>query len=110
MTVLATACALALLTTPVSAHPWIGPNTPFTPSATYLALGDSVTFGYLESTVVPTPNYSNQAYFRGYPERLAKELHARVVNPSCPGETSASLINAKAPSNGCENAVVGYRT
>src|SRR5438309_5288209 len=113
MTVLATACALALLAAPVSADPAIGPNTPFTPSATYLALGDSVTFGYLESTVVPTPNYRNQAYFRGYPEHLAKELHAKVVNPSCPGETSASLINARAQSNGCENSLgskIGYRT
>jgi lysophospholipase L1-like esterase len=39
-----------------------------------------------------------------------------VVNPACPGETSASLINASAPSNGCENSPsptdpnVGYRT
>jgi lysophospholipase L1-like esterase len=112
-TVLATVCAFALLIAPAMARPAIGPNTPFTPGATYLALGDSVTFGYLESTVVPTPNYKNQAYFLGYPEHLAKELHANVVNPSCPGETSASLINPKAQSNGCENSLgskVGYRT
>ena len=60
-----------------------------------------------------TPPYTNQRYFLGYPEHLAKDLHATVVNPSCPGETSASLINAKAQSNGCENALhgaVGYRT
>ena len=111
--VLAMVCALALYAAPASARPAIGPNTPFTPGSTYLALGDSVTFGYLESTVTPAPNYNHQGYFLGYPEHLAKDLHATVVNPSCPGETSASLINVKAQSNGCENAphaAVGYRT
>jgi lysophospholipase L1-like esterase len=109
---LVTAFALALYVTPASAA-ILGPGTAFTPGSTYLALGDSVTFGYLESTVVPTPPYHDQAYFVGYPEHLATELHAKVVNPSCPGETSASLINAKAQSNGCENSLgskVGYRT
>jgi lysophospholipase L1-like esterase len=112
-TVLATACAFALLIAPATARPAIGPHTPFVPGATYLALGDSVTFGYLESTVVPTPNYKNQAYFLGYPEHLAKDLHATVVNAACSGETSASLINPRAQSNGCENSLgskVGYRT
>ena len=111
--VLAMVCALVLYTAPASARPAIGPNTPFTPGSTYLALGDSVTFGYLESTVTPAPNYTHQGYFLGYPEHLAKDLHATVVNPSCPGETSASLINNQAQSNGCENTLrgkVGYRT
>ena len=109
---LVTAFALALYVTPASAA-ILGPGTAFTPGSTYLALGDSVTFGYLENTVVPTPPYHDQAYFLGYPEHLAKELHAKVVNAACSGETSASLINAKAQSNGCENALgskVGYRT
>jgi lysophospholipase L1-like esterase len=109
---LVTAFALALYVTPASAA-ILGPGTAFTPGSRYLALGDSVTFGYLENTVVPTPPYHDQAYFLGYPEHLATELHAKVVNPSCPGETSASLINARAQSNGCENSLgakVGYRT
>jgi lysophospholipase L1-like esterase len=109
---LVTALALALYVTPASAV-ILGPSTAFTPGSTYLALGDSVTFGYLENTVVPAPRYHDQAYFLGYPEHLAKELHAKVVNPACPGETSASLINAKAQSNGCENSLggaAGYRT
>lgn len=84
-----------------------------TPGSTYLALGDSVTFGYLEPTVVPTPNYHHPGHFLGYPELIGAELKVKVVNASCPGETSASLIDVHAQSNGCENAPgskVGYRT
>jgi hypothetical protein len=32
-------------------------GAPVVPGSRYLALGDSVTFGYEESTVVPAPNY-----------------------------------------------------
>jgi lysophospholipase L1-like esterase len=75
-----------------------------TPGSRWLSLGDSVTFGYMESTVVPAPNYRNAASFVPYPEQLAAQLQLKVTNPACPGETSASLINQNAPSNGCENA------
>ena len=102
--VLAAMCAFALFTGVAAARPAIGPDTPFTPGSTYLALGDSVTFGYQESTVVPAPNYHKPASLPGYPEHLAKALHSPVVNAACPGETSASLIDVKAPTNGCENA------
>jgi lysophospholipase L1-like esterase len=78
-------------------------NLPVVPGSQYLALGDSVTFGYMEPTVVPAPNYANAASFPGYPEQLGARLRLSVANASCPGETSASLINASAPSNGCEN-------
>ena len=87
-------------------HPAITPHTAINQDSTYLALGDSVTFGFEESQVVPAPNYQDASSFIGYPEQFGAELHLNVVNPSCPGETSASLINATAPSNGCEN---GYR-
>lgn len=79
-------------------------NLPVVPRSQYLALGDSVTFGYMEPTVVPAPNYGNAASFAGYPEQLGARLRLSVANASCPGETSASLINASAPSNGCENS------
>jgi lysophospholipase L1-like esterase len=62
-----------------------------------------VTFGYMESSVVPAPNYADAASFLGYPEQLAARLHLSVANPACPGETSSSLVNAAGPSNGCEN-------
>jgi lysophospholipase L1-like esterase len=82
------------------------PAAPVTSGSEYLALGDSVTFGYEEPQVVPAPNYSDASSFIGYPEQLGAELHLKVANASCPGETSASLVNASAPSNGCES---GYR-
>jgi lysophospholipase L1-like esterase len=92
----------------------ITPTTPITKGSTYLALGDSVTFGYEESGVVPTPNYQDAASLVGYPEILGSELHLKVVNAACPDETSSSLVNNTAQSNGCENTPgkgnVGYRT
>jgi lysophospholipase L1-like esterase len=77
---------------------------PLTRGSLYLALGDSVTFGYQEPNVVPAPNYRNASSFLGYPEHLGAELHLRIINTACPGETSASLIDPSAPSNGCENS------
>jgi lysophospholipase L1-like esterase len=82
-------------------------NTPVIRGSRYLALGDSVTFGYQEATVVPAPNYHDATNFLGYPEHLGRQLHLKITNASCPGETSGSLINVSTLSNGCEN---GYRT
>jgi lysophospholipase L1-like esterase len=85
---------------------------PVVPGSRYLALGDSVTFGYEEAQVVPAPNYHNAASFPGYPEQFGAGLRLTVANAGCPGETSSSLINASAVSNGCENVVGkpgGYR-
>jgi len=79
----------------------------------YLALGDSVAFGYVPPNAVPAPNYRSAHSFVGYPEFLAQELDEHVSNASCPGETSASMLVAGAASNGCENSPgssVGYRT
>ena len=87
--------------------PTITTHTPVTRGSTYLALGDSVTFGYEESTVVSAPNYDDASSFIGYPELLGSELHLAVVNAACPGETSASLIDASVQSNGCENSPGG---
>ena len=79
----------------------------------YLALGDSVAFGYRPIAVTPLEGYLNPANFTGYPEDLAKALRVRLVNASCPGETTSSMINSAAPSNGCESGVrggPGYRS
>jgi lysophospholipase L1-like esterase len=80
---------------------------------TYLALGDSVAFGYVPPQAVPAPNYSDPRSFVGYPEDVARALHIPVSNASCPGETTASFFVPGAPSNGCENSPgssIGYRT
>jgi len=79
----------------------------------YLALGDSVAFGYVPPDAAPAPNYDDPHSFVGYPELLAGQLHEHVANASCPGETTASMLDASAQSNGCENSLgspVGYRT
>jgi lysophospholipase L1-like esterase len=75
----------------------------------YLALGDSIAFGYRPA---PWADYRNPANFSSYPEDLAAVLKMSVVNAACPGETSASMINPRAPSNGCETnarGAPGYR-
>jgi lysophospholipase L1-like esterase len=83
--------------------PAVTPRTAVSGGSLYLALGDSVTFGYQEPSVVPAPNYRDASSFLGYPEQLGAELHLRVVNAACPGETSASLINPAAQNLGCES-------
>ncbi|MEV7092461.1 SGNH/GDSL hydrolase family protein [Amycolatopsis sp. NPDC051045] len=79
----------------------------------YLALGDSVAFGYRPGAVTPRSDYLNAANFRGYAEKYASLRGLRLANASCPGETTASMLTAGAQSNGCENSLgspVGYRT
>ena len=96
-----------------SVRPFHGPFHGFHAHGTYLALGDSVAFGYVPPEAVPAPNYNDPRSFVGYPELLARRLHMRDVNASCPGETTASMLVAGAQSNGCENSLgspVGYRT
>ena len=56
----------------------------------YLALGDSIAFGYRPA---PWADYRNAANFAAYPEDLAAALKLNLVNAACPGETSASMIN-----------------
>jgi lysophospholipase L1-like esterase len=76
---------------------------------TYLALGDSVPFGYIGNAEALYPDPDN---FVGYPDLLAEELHLRLINASCPGETTDSFIDPEEQSNGCENSPgspIGYR-
>jgi lysophospholipase L1-like esterase len=80
--------------------------------AGYLAIGDSVAFGYRPSQVTPPATYQDAANFVGYPEVLARLALLHLANASCPGETTASMVRAGAQSNGCENSVGspdGYR-
>jgi lysophospholipase L1-like esterase len=91
---------LALVAAPAAA----ARRAPVTRGSTYLALGDSVPFGFQEASVVPAPDYAHARNFTGYPELVGQALHLHVANAACPGETSASLVNASAPSNGCEDA------
>ena len=95
--------ALAAPTGEQSSHDTAGDRT-------YLALGDSVPFGFIGNAPSLYPDPDN---FVGYPDLLADDWDLRLVNASCPGETTASFIDADAQSNGCANSLdpsgLGYR-
>jgi lysophospholipase L1-like esterase len=79
-------------------------------SASYLALGDSVPFGYRGNQ--PPELYQIPQLFVGYPEIVAHDFRIAELNASCPGETTDSFIDQNAQSNGCENSLgspIGYR-
>lgn len=104
--------AMALAMAACSSQPSAGPQpTVYAPPVAqirgepgYLALGDSIAFGYRPA---PWADYRSQADFSGYPEDLAAALKLTVVNAACPGETSASMIDPRAPSNGCQTNASG---
>src|SRR3954466_225220 len=105
--------AVVLLAVTAAGAASADPVTGSDANGTYLALGDSVAFGYVPAAAVPAPNYFDAHSFVGYPELLAQQLNERVSNASCPGETTASMLVAGAQSNGCENSLgspVGYST
>jgi lysophospholipase L1-like esterase len=100
---------LAVVVPSAVAHP----SHPAQRANGYLALGDSVAFGYRPPAVTPTSAYLNANNFGGYAEDLAGFDTLQLANASCPGETSASMVTAGAQSNGCENSLgspAGYRT
>lgn len=85
------------------------PSSAASEQGAYLALGDSVPFGYRGGA---TAEFSDAANFVGYPQLVGEELGLEVINASCPGETTASFLDAKAQSNGCGNTLqsdFGYR-
>jgi hypothetical protein len=66
------------------------------PPPPYLALGDSVAFGYS-----PLVDPSDSHNFSGYPTPAARALKLSLTNASCSGETSGHFIDLSAPDNGC---------
>jgi lysophospholipase L1-like esterase len=84
--------ALALL--------WLAPTASAAkPQRTYLALGDSLAFGYSQAkfnSLLPNPNPA--AFNTGYVDDFGNVLrlfHRKlaIVNDGCPGETTDSFIN-----------------
>lgn len=72
--------------------------------APYLALGDSVTFGFVAHPTPPPGGgdpYKNAANFVGYPTYVGNTLGLSTTNASCTGETSGSFLDLKAADNGC---------
>jgi lysophospholipase L1-like esterase len=91
---------------PVNPHP-VTPR----PVSTYLALGDSISFGYSEQVFnenVPndSPSYFEEGFTNDFAQDLARGSEAgrglTLVNDGCPGETSNGLIG--------ENAALGGKT
>jgi len=66
----------------------------------YLALGDSVTFGFsplLEDPWIPSR-------FVGYPEIIERRTETTTTNLGCPGQTAQALVSLHAVDNGCFRA------
>lgn len=64
----------------------------------YLALGDSVAFGYITNAGF---EYINPENFVAYADYVSNALDLHVTNASCPGETTASFLSAAGADNGC---------
>jgi hypothetical protein len=67
------------------------------PPPPYLALGDSVAFGFS-----PLVDPSDPHDFSGYPTPAARALKESLTNAACPGETSTHFIDSTSTNdNGC---------
>ena len=64
----------------------------------YLALGDSVSFGFITSAGF---EYVNPDNFIGFPDYVGQALKLHTSNAACPGETSGSFLSSTAPDDGC---------
>jgi lysophospholipase L1-like esterase len=63
----------------------------------YLALGDSVPFGFNPDPAL----WSNAANFTGYPEIVAERLNIGDVNATCPGEATGGFLSLTGTDNSC---------
>ena len=70
------------------------PNNVFK-NTRYLALGDSIAFGYNPTVPVNLNNY------HGYPQFVSIGIFQKIANASCFGETSGSFLSTTAPDFGC---------
>ena len=64
----------------------------------YLALGDSVSFGFITNAGF---EYVNPENFIGFPDYVGHALKLHTSNAACPGETSGSFLSSTAPDDGC---------
>jgi lysophospholipase L1-like esterase len=64
----------------------------------YLALGDSVVFGYITQAGF---EYGNPHNFVGYPDYVGRALDFTTTNASCPGEATGGFISGTGADNGC---------
>jgi lysophospholipase L1-like esterase len=64
----------------------------------YLALGDSVAFGYIDQAGY---EYYYPTNFVGYADYTGLTLSLNPADAGCPGETTSSFISSTGPDNGC---------
>ncbi len=64
----------------------------------YLALGDSVSFGFITEAGFA---YVNPDNFIGFPTYVGQTARLSTTNAACPGETSGSFRSAAVPDDGC---------
>lgn len=69
----------------------------------YLALGDSVAFGY-----DPRVDNAHQTQVTGYAELVASQQAMEISNASCPGEASGGFMTADGNDNGCRENRQAY--
>jgi hypothetical protein len=72
--------------------------------AEYLALGDSLAFGYN-----PLVDPAKPARFIGYTDFVAVVVRDTLTNASCPGETSSHFIDLAGSDRGCGTFRSAYR-
>ena len=92
------AVAITLLLTVVIAGTTFAQDRGEQREARYLALGDSLAFGYITQDGFA---YVNPENFVSYADYTARTLRLDLVNAACPGETSGSFISSSAPDLGC---------
>jgi lysophospholipase L1-like esterase len=66
----------------------------------YLALGDSVSFGFITNAGF---EYVNPENFVAFPNYVGQALNFSTNNAACPGETSGSFLSSAAPDDGCRS-------
>jgi hypothetical protein len=68
------------------------------PQLPYLALGDSVPFGFIAQAGF---EYINADNFIGFPNYVGQGLRFKPSNAACPGETTGSFLSSTNADNGC---------
>jgi lysophospholipase L1-like esterase len=109
--VLVTLFAVLLVASPAARAAQTDPVIqPPVANGTYLALGDSLAFGYQRAKVLACAGTGcsspNTQFVTGYVDDFAglfgaSGLNVNTVNLGCPGETSTTLINATNATTGC---------
>jgi lysophospholipase L1-like esterase len=67
-------------------------------SDSFLALGDSVVFGFITQAGFMYLKANN---FIGYPDYVGADLRLDTTNSACPGETTSGFISDTGSDNGC---------